>query len=168
MIDFGGRFMTLLGTPLGPPPGALPGPPPGGGKSGPPGGGENSGNFPRGENPDFWPCGRFFGFREYTPDFGENGDFWHFSGFLRRTFTFKSPPGPRTCHTTVAPKNPDFGRKSRKIPKKKGEIFVPSGRVIKYPPKCTPPGARAPPGAPQGGPPGFRGGPLWDPPYPPP
>ena len=37
-------------------------------------------------------------------------------------------------------------------------IFVPDGRVIKYPPKCTPPGAGGPAGppggAPQGAPPG--------------
>ena len=37
----------------------------------------------------------------------------------------------------------------------KSPNFVPTGRVIKYPPKCTPPGPGGPPGdPPAGGPPG--------------
>ena len=51
----------------------------------------------------------------------------------------------------------------------RGAIFVPTGRVIKYPPKCAPPGGPGPPrpppaGAPRGAP---VGGPRYPPRYPP-
>merc|ERR1712240_417851 len=45
-------------------------------------------------------------------------------------------------------------RPGPKIPKKPKFHSVPTGRVIKYPRKCTPPGPGGPPGVPPGGPPG--------------
>ena len=67
--------------------------------------------------------------------------------FLRDFRRFWGVP-PSPIYTPLYPVYPPFCPKNRKNPK---FHFVPTGRVIKYPRKCTPPGG---PGPPPGGPPG--------------
>ena len=118
-----------------PPRGRPPGPPgPGPARAGAAGG-------PRG------PRGHFGGFHGF-------GRFWRFWGvFGPPVQRFRLENGGFWGPWGI----PRIGGESRFCPKnrKKPKFhFVPTGRVIKYPPKCTPPRARGGPRGPPGGPPG--------------
>ena len=65
-------------------------------------------------------------------------------------------PRGRSTGDRYTPRRPPKTRKIPKNPKKPDFHFVPTGRVIKYPPKCTPPG-------PRGAPPGVQGAPRRHP-----
>ena len=69
-------------------------------------------------------------------------------------------PGPRKNAKKIQPDFPDAGKIANR-----GANFVPTGRVIKYPRKCTPPGPPGAPGGAPGGPPKIP--PFWTPKIPP-
>ena len=127
-----GTFRTSRrGLPGGPGRGPRGGPRAGapGGPAGAPGRGGPRG-APRGA-PGGPPRGRFWG-SFWAPN---TISFMHYGGVSRgvpRGGGFGGCPYPRPA---------------------RGGYFVPTGRVIKYPPKCTPPGPPGAPGGPPGGPP---------------
>ena len=139
---------------------------PGGAPGGPRGG-------PRGDPPKM----AIFGDFGHFPGFGENRPFWGFLGLFNRIIgrkrgVFWGAPGG-TLYRGVYPIDPPGPQKTRKSG---GVPAVPTGRVIKYPPKMYTPGGPPRPGVPggpprgggygRGVPPGYRGIPGGNPGYP--